>query len=190
MSNVIFENYCGISGNGDIYTAAWGEKEIAIFSLTNRQIKFTKNGIPDNFYMNSNIENSKYKIKDELLCYSFGLRNIILSIDNGLKWEVKNMYGGNNTQSSIYLYEQIINRVQKIYFKNRSIPYLQVIYLSGKFYLTGENIFLENSVEGDLFKWKQVDWIAPNPSFRNIIFKNNTALGFIVIVYEKSQYIK
>jgi len=62
--------------------------------------------------------------------------------------------------------------------------------LSGKFYLTGENIFLENSVEGDLFKWKQVDWIAPNPSFRNIIFKNNTALGFIVIVYEKSQYIK
>ena len=101
-------------------------------------------------------------------------------------FEFKQIYQQNNdsvffttlSPARVYLYDKTRNVIDTL-FKD-SINYytnLQIMYLSGQFFIVGDGIFLQSTDRSDLTKWQPVKWDFGTPSFYNVIFKGNVALA-------------
>ncbi|MDQ1265037.1 MAG: hypothetical protein QG635_187, partial [Bacteroidota bacterium] len=76
----------------------------------------------------------------------------------------------------LFLYDRKRNAVDTLYSENTEHN-IMLMCLSGKFFLVGEKLFLENSDRSDLSKWQPSKWDYGTPSFESVIFKGNVALA-------------
>ncbi|MBM2816522.1 MAG: hypothetical protein HW421_3284 [Ignavibacteria bacterium] len=81
-------------------------------------------------------------------------------------------------KNRVYLYDKKRNVIDTLFSDNNmahSNPMLMI--LSGKFYIVGGNLFLENTDRSNLKKWKPAAWDNGTPSFDSVLFKDNVALA-------------
>jgi hypothetical protein len=64
------------------------------------------------------------------------------------------------------------------------------MYLSGKWYLVGNNLFLENTDRNDLTKWTESPWDFGRPSFESVIFKGNVAIAKLSDSLRQTNYYR
>ncbi|MCX6152789.1 MAG: hypothetical protein NT007_01380 [Candidatus Kapabacteria bacterium] len=76
----------------------------------------------------------------------------------------------------LYLYDRIRNAFDTL-FKDNDSQHIKVMNLSNKFYICGQNLFLENSERSDLTKWQPSKWDYGTPTFESVIFKGNVAIA-------------
>jgi hypothetical protein len=76
----------------------------------------------------------------------------------------------------LYLYDRKRNVIDTLY-KRGYDDSVKVMVISGKFYLVGNNLFLENTDRKDLTKWAESPWDFGRPTFESVIFKGNVAIA-------------
>jgi hypothetical protein len=112
--------------------------------------------------------------------------------DSGKTWSVINSFGtelGKNLfyehnrdsvfftslgDSKVFLYDRARNEFDTLLsLPGQTFTNLQVAYVNNKFYIMGDNIYLENTDRTDLTKWAPASWDYGSPSFYRVIFKNH-----------------
>jgi len=77
----------------------------------------------------------------------------------------------------VYLYDRIQDKLQLLW-KSDSGDYRPLLMiLSGKFYLVGRGLYLENSDRNDLTRWWKGHWDYGKPNFESVIFRGNVAIA-------------
>jgi len=77
----------------------------------------------------------------------------------------------------VYLYDRTRDKLQLLW-KSDSGDYRPLLMiLSGKFYLVGRGLFLENSDRNDLTRWWKGKWDYGTPNFESVIFRGNVAIA-------------
>ncbi len=75
----------------------------------------------------------------------------------------------------ILMYDRKRNTFDNLY-ENAELDSIFFMELSGKFYILGEELFLENTDRNDLTKWEDAPWDYGRPTFSSVICKGNVAL--------------
>ena len=75
----------------------------------------------------------------------------------------------------ILMYDRKRNTFDNLY-ENAELDSIFFMELSGKFYILGEELFLENTDRNDLTKWEDAPWDYGRPTFTSVICKGNVAL--------------
>jgi len=77
----------------------------------------------------------------------------------------------------VYLYDRIQDKLQLLW-KSDSGDYRPLLMmLSGKFYLVGRGLYLENPDRNDLTRWWKGHWDYGKPNFESVIFRGNVAIA-------------
>jgi hypothetical protein len=91
--------------------------------------------------------------------------------------------------ANLYLYDRKRNVIDTLY-KRGYDDSVKVMYLSGKWYLVGNNLFLENTDRNDLTKWTESPWDFGRPSFESVIFKGNVAIAKLSDSLRQTNYYR
>ena len=75
----------------------------------------------------------------------------------------------------LLMYDRKRNTFDNLY-ENADLDSIFFMELSGKFYILGEELFLENTDRNDLTKWEDAPWDYGRPTFTSVICKGNVAL--------------
>ncbi|MFN3782199.1 MAG: hypothetical protein ACK4SO_08490, partial [Candidatus Kapaibacteriota bacterium] len=77
----------------------------------------------------------------------------------------------------LYLYDRKTNELKILWSNEETFYYPLLMVISDRFYLVGQELFLENTDRSDLTQWREGKWDYGKPNFESVIFKGNVAIA-------------